>query len=38
MPEDNVKSAIEALLFTCDKPLTIEQIKKTLDLDANQVS
>jgi segregation and condensation protein B len=38
MPEDNVKSAVEALLFTCDKPLTIDQIKKTLDLEASQVS
>ncbi len=38
MPQDNVKSAVEALLFTCDKPLTIEQIKKTLDLDTNLIS
>ncbi|MBU0503755.1 MAG: SMC-Scp complex subunit ScpB [Candidatus Omnitrophota bacterium] len=38
MTQDNVKSAVEALLFTCDKPLTIEQIKKTLDLDTLQVN
>lgn len=31
MAEDNVKSAIEALLFACEKPLGIEQIKKAMD-------
>lgn len=31
MPENNMKSAIEALLFASDKPLLLEQIKKVLD-------
>lgn len=31
MAEDNVKSVIEALLFSSDKPLLLEQIKNTLD-------
>jgi segregation and condensation protein B len=36
--EDNLKTVIEALLFSSDKPLLIEQIKKVLDnLDAEQV-
>lgn len=30
MSEDNVKSAIEALLFASDKPLTLEQAKAAL--------
>jgi segregation and condensation protein B len=34
MAEDNVRSAIEALLFVSEKPLLIEQIKKALSLDA----
>jgi segregation and condensation protein B len=36
--EDNIKAVVEALLFSSDKPLLIEQIKKVLDnLDANQI-
>jgi segregation and condensation protein B len=36
--EDNIKAVIEALLFSSDKPLFIEQIKKVLDnLDAGQI-
>jgi len=31
MPQDNVASVIEALLFTSDKPLTLEQMKNVLD-------
>ncbi|MDD5431808.1 MAG: SMC-Scp complex subunit ScpB [Candidatus Omnitrophica bacterium] len=31
MEENNIKSAIEALLFACEKPLLLEQIKKALD-------
>jgi segregation and condensation protein B len=31
MPEDNLKSVIEALLFASEKPLTIEQAKNVLD-------
>jgi len=35
MSENNIKSAVEALLFVSEKPLTIEQIKSALDnLDA----
>ena len=30
MEENNLKSAIEALIFASDKPITIEQIKKIL--------
>jgi len=30
MEENNLKSAIEALIFASDKPITIEQIKKVL--------
>lgn len=32
MEENNLKSAIEALIFASDKPVTIEQIKKVLDI------
>lgn len=32
MEENNLKSAIEALIFASDKPATIEQIKKVLDI------
>ncbi|MFA6129816.1 MAG: SMC-Scp complex subunit ScpB [Candidatus Omnitrophota bacterium] len=32
MEENNLKSAIEALIFASDKPLTMEQIKKVLDI------
>ena len=31
MPENNLKSALEALLFSSDKPLTLEQLKNALD-------
>jgi segregation and condensation protein B len=31
MSDNNLKSALEALLFASDKPLTIEQIKNALD-------
>jgi len=31
MPENNLKSVIEALLFASDKPLALEQIKGVLD-------
>lgn len=35
MPENNVKSAIEAMLFSSDKPLPIDQIRKAMNnLDA----
>lgn len=30
MEEDNLKSAIEALIFASDKPITFEQLKKVL--------
>ncbi|MDD3345469.1 MAG: SMC-Scp complex subunit ScpB [Candidatus Omnitrophica bacterium] len=32
MEENNFKSAIEALIFASDKPITVEQIKKVLDI------
>jgi len=32
MEENNLKSAVEALIFASDKPATIEQIKKVLSL------
>ncbi len=36
--EDNIKAVVEALLFSSDKPLLVEQIKKVLDnLDAGQI-
>jgi segregation and condensation protein B len=31
MPENNIRAAIEALLFASEKPLTLEQIKEALD-------
>ena len=31
MPDNNVKTVIEALLFASEKPLTLEQIKDVLD-------
>jgi len=31
MSEDNIKSAIEALLFASENPLTVEQLKNVLD-------
>ena len=30
MPEDNVKAAIEAMLFASEQPLTLEKIKEVL--------
>jgi segregation and condensation protein B len=39
MSDNNLKAVIEALLFTSDKPLTIEQIRSILDnLDAVQIN
>jgi len=36
--DNNIKAVIEALLFSSDKPLFIEQIKRVLDnIDANQI-
>lgn len=36
--DDNIKAVVEALLFSSDKPLMVDQIKKVLDnLDAGQV-
>jgi segregation and condensation protein B len=36
--DDNVKAVIEALLFSSDKPLFVDQIRKVLDnLDTNQI-
>jgi segregation and condensation protein B len=32
MEENNLKSAVEALIFASDKPVTIEQMKKVLDI------
>jgi len=38
MPENNTKSVIEALLFSSDRPLPLEQMKKVLDgLDTNEI-
>jgi segregation and condensation protein B len=38
MAENNIKAVIEALLFSSDKPLLIEQIRKILDnLDGSQI-
>ena len=39
MEENNLKSAIEALIFACEKPITTEQIKKVLaDLDTAAIN
>lgn len=39
MEENNLKSAVEALIFASEKPITVEQIKKVLgDLDASSVN
>ena len=39
MEENNLKSAIEALIFASEKPITLEQIKKVLgDLDASNIN
>lgn len=38
MAEDNLKSAIEALLFSSEKPLSVDQLRAALDgLDTGQV-
>jgi segregation and condensation protein B len=38
MPEDNLKSALEALLFASEKPLTIEQLRQALDnIEASRI-
>lgn len=37
MAQDNVKAVIEALLFSSDKPLLLEQMKHVLGLDTNQI-
>ncbi|OGX15898.1 MAG: SMC-Scp complex subunit ScpB [Omnitrophica WOR_2 bacterium RBG_13_41_10] len=33
MPEDNIKTVIEALLFVSERPLALERIKEVLGLD-----
>ncbi|MDP3041320.1 MAG: SMC-Scp complex subunit ScpB [Candidatus Omnitrophota bacterium] len=39
MEEDNLKSAVEALIFASEKPITAEQIKKVLgDLDSFSIN
>jgi len=39
MPDNNIKPAIEALLFSSEKPLTLEQLKEALDnLEAGEIS
>ena len=39
MEENNLKSAIEALIFASEKPITLEQIKKVLgDLDTLSIN
>jgi len=39
MEENNLKSAVEALIFASEKPITIEQIKKVLgDLDTSSIN
>ncbi|PIQ90671.1 MAG: SMC-Scp complex subunit ScpB [Candidatus Omnitrophica bacterium CG11_big_fil_rev_8_21_14_0_20_41_12] len=35
MDEHNLKSAIEALIFASEKPITLEQIKKVLEISDN---
>lgn len=38
MSENNLKSAVEAMLFASEKPLLIEQVKKALgNIDGNEV-
>ncbi|MFA5356449.1 MAG: SMC-Scp complex subunit ScpB [Candidatus Omnitrophota bacterium] len=38
MPENNIKAAIEALLFSSEKPLMLEQLKPALDnLPADEI-
>ncbi len=39
MEENNLKSAVEALIFASEKPITVEQLKKVLgDLDSASVN
>jgi len=39
MEENNLKSAVEALIFASDKPITLEQIKKVLgNLDSASIN
>ena len=39
MEENNLKAAVEALIFASEKPITLEQIKKVLgDLDTLSVN
>lgn len=35
MEENNLKAAVEALIFASEKPITLEQIKKVLDISDN---
>lgn len=35
MEENNLKSAVEALIFASEKPITLEQIKKVLEIPDN---
>jgi len=37
MSENNLKSVIEALLFTSEKPLTLERIKAVLNLETTEI-
>ncbi len=36
MTENNIKYAIEALMFSSDKPLTLEQFKNALDIQSRE--
>lgn len=36
MAENNIKHAIEALMFSSDKPLTLEQLKNALDIQSKE--
>jgi len=39
MDQNNLKSAVEALIFASEKPITVEQLKKVLgDLDSSTVN
>ena len=35
MDENNLKSAVEALIFASEKPITLEQLKKVLEITDN---
>jgi len=37
MEENNLKSAVEALIFASEKPITLEQIKKVLEIPDNAI-